>query len=893
MYFYKDTTNNIFYVGDDVLPAGRFLLRIYDEGNKVAIEGADTHELTMSPTEVTLLQKENGSYYTDLAELLVATKDFFKGGFAGDVTSLDGRVTAIEDTQIKILYYEEIDGTTTSGQISPPTGATILFDQWANGEDAVVSNIVDGKPNYLSTNVTVDSLDSNGNYTLSGTLGTNPAAFIYWILVPIVNFGTLNNDFIIDQSIIFPAGGSLQNVITVAQSGGHYNSVKAAMDSITDNDETHRYLVSVAPGVYTEDNPIQGKSYVNVEAQSMHTVRIVAGNPNEDLFIGANLFYIIGFSFVDVVGAGNYAVNHSVLGECVVKDCVITDCSNGILVNHTNAFMNILDYALYTPNENLGIGINVLAGNVTLSFLKVVAGSTINTVLNVDGTNTTVLLDTFTAGSPNITTGINADNDASISGFGVKLVAMVDGMIISGTGTSIKLDALQILSTQNDGFRIENVGTGINVQLFATTISECAGLNFNILNPNSKTVGNGFTEIENSYLVPGAQFYTYILDSTEGDAGLHIFGEVKVGSVENPTETSMGEGDSTIRGMKVFTYDGSSYVDVTAAAKSASGSIFTFPNLLVNSAVYIASELVQAGDYYKHHGIKTLISTAAVGGTIIMEYWDGGAWVEENASEIQASGKYFPFAKQYFQRTGAYQVRYNPALANDDWTANDIMTYGTNLYWTRFRITSQLTTAPIFEQWKYHTSCFEPNEDGFIEYKGKSRPIGQLTLSIGSAKPIAGNMQDQSLWISQDVGIGFIKNKFTTTTDILGFGGRMPFNMDTSAPISLIWSGLFSQSETPVFTVRWAWAKQGDPLLTGNPGAPITNSDSLTVSRAVTTGINEIFQANLDISELIGRRDGGFGDELWISVQITTLSGTFSIATGTADYTKWCEGGHI
>ena len=108
MYFYKEPINNIFYIDKDVLPAGRYILRIYSNDNVVAVESADTHELTMSPIEVTSLQKEDDSYYTDLAELLLATKDFFKGGYAGDVTSLDGRVTAIEDTQLKILYYEQI-----------------------------------------------------------------------------------------------------------------------------------------------------------------------------------------------------------------------------------------------------------------------------------------------------------------------------------------------------------------------------------------------------------------------------------------------------------------------------------------------------------------------------------------------------------------------------------------------------------------------------------------------------------------------------------------------------------------------------------------------------------------------------------------------------------------
>src|SRR5882672_11271321 len=43
-----------------------------------------------------------------------------------------------------------------------------------------------------------------------------------------------------------------QNVIVVARSGGDFTSVQEALNSITDNSPTNRYLVWVAPGIYTE-----------------------------------------------------------------------------------------------------------------------------------------------------------------------------------------------------------------------------------------------------------------------------------------------------------------------------------------------------------------------------------------------------------------------------------------------------------------------------------------------------------------------------------------------------------------------------------------------------------------------------------------------------------------
>ena len=66
--------------------------------------------------------------------------------------SVYDRINNIESVEFKISYYAEI--TTTSGQISIPTEATILLDQWANGVDAVLSAIPGGtgtKPDYEDT----------------------------------------------------------------------------------------------------------------------------------------------------------------------------------------------------------------------------------------------------------------------------------------------------------------------------------------------------------------------------------------------------------------------------------------------------------------------------------------------------------------------------------------------------------------------------------------------------------------------------------------------------------------------------------------------------------------------------------------------------------------------
>lgn len=608
MYFYKEALNNIFHVGNDILPAGRYILRIHQNETAVSIESADTHGQTMGSTEIIYLQKEDDSYYTDLAELLVATKDFFKGGYAGDVTSLDGRVTAIEDTQIKILYYEQIDGTATSGQISIPAGSEILFDQWEGGADAVVSNIPVDKPDYKDTGVDVTSLDSSGNYTLSGTLLTNPGAFIYWILVPISDLPTLNPDFIIDQSITFPAGGSLYNVITVAISGGDFVDLALAIASITDSSSTNRYTIQVGPGVYTLNNdsgPVQIPNFVSIEAIGGRGTIIQPSTPVNDMFLGGIFTYLVGLLFSGNTGT-SYVLKQLSAGTTIVSNCVMRDAANGFYVNHADGAIEVNELTINNPDlTTTTYGARADLGSLALDGINMRETSIVTTGVYVTGASTTASIHNAFILSPNTVTAISINDGAFVIGNSLNIGYVNDGLVISGNNTNISIDSVKILYCQNDGFRIDNLGTNIRVSLLSTTISECTGFNFNILNPNSITTGNGFSELNKSYIVSGAKLYAYILDIAEDDEGLNILGELHVGQPNSPAESVLGEGDSYTTGMLIYTFDGTStYVDITEAASTASGSSFSPPNGNIGTCFYIASILANSEDFLRHYGIK-------------------------------------------------------------------------------------------------------------------------------------------------------------------------------------------------------------------------------------------------------------------------------------------------
>src|SRR2546423_1676689 len=63
-----------------------------------------------------------------------------------------------------------------------------------------------------------------------------------------------------------------KNVVSVAQSGGQFTSITAALNSLTDNSAINRYLIRIGPGTYTET--VTMKPYVDVEGAGEKSTRI-------------------------------------------------------------------------------------------------------------------------------------------------------------------------------------------------------------------------------------------------------------------------------------------------------------------------------------------------------------------------------------------------------------------------------------------------------------------------------------------------------------------------------------------------------------------------------------------------------------------------------------------
>lgn len=193
VYFYKDA-DNLFHVGDGIIPAGRYLLNIHS-AIIISLESTDTKVLHLAPIEVYKLYRENNTAYTDVTQLLNEVGEFFLNS-SSDTAAIEVRLDALEDTEIKVSYYEQI--TTLSGQIITPNGAQILLDQWANGVDALISKISGGKPDFKDSGNDVISFDASGNYVVSPALPSIPSALIYIFSIPFSEYRNLDQQRIVE-----------------------------------------------------------------------------------------------------------------------------------------------------------------------------------------------------------------------------------------------------------------------------------------------------------------------------------------------------------------------------------------------------------------------------------------------------------------------------------------------------------------------------------------------------------------------------------------------------------------------------------------------------------------------------------------------------------------------
>jgi hypothetical protein len=130
-----------------------------------------------------------------------------------------------------------------------------------------------------------------------------------------------------------------------------FSSIKSALAAITDATATNRYLLSVAPGTYVEDNPIMLQSYVSIIGCNVGLVTIRANNANQDLLTAPTLSPFLTECFLQrIVLDGATGTGRSAIaltgGELVMYMVNFGSNDIGITVDNSlsgeNAFVKLI-----------------------------------------------------------------------------------------------------------------------------------------------------------------------------------------------------------------------------------------------------------------------------------------------------------------------------------------------------------------------------------------------------------------------------------------------------------------------------------------------------------------------------------------------------------------------
>lgn len=240
------------------------------------------------------------------------------------------------------------------------------------------------------------------------------------------------------------------------------------------------------------------------------------------------------------------------------------------------------------------------------------------------------------------------------------------------------------------------------------------------------------------------------------DQGYNLFGApINIGFPEKGSELRVGEGPPYVTGQVVLTTDGTAgpasdggnFVDESVAAASKASSTFTLQGLTAGHSVLFGSQRKDSsGNPLFHYGLRIFQEVGAVGGAFVFEIWDGAAWTEVKAMSTSQNEGYRYADSHLLRGPSREDIRYN--IGDTTAWANKTIN-GQDAYWSRIRITSVVTTLPVFQQTKLHTSASVFSDRGFYTAIGLAQ-FKEIIFAGGNVFGETGNVTSSNL----NVGTG-------------------------------------------------------------------------------------------------------------------------------------------
>lgn len=265
------------------------------------------------------------------------------------------------------------------------------------------------------------------------------------------------------------------NIITVQKAGGDFSSIATAINSITTNSSTNRFLVQVGPGIFTEP-VIQMKPYVSIVGSTVTT--IVPDTSSHHIIQGSD-FSILESLILRGAGTGYCALYHeSATGtvDTAIVCRMLTFLQNDILCeaygNVGNANIVLFSCKYGGPNGQFNKGFLATNNNNSVPGTIKILSSTSQS---------------FISPLPEYVCYATGENcNIEINGFN----AINDGAIESGTSAFICGNEAHMHITSavvkgfENGLYIENTGAFADVIVTGTSIVDCT-YDVNVDNPNA------------------------------------------------------------------------------------------------------------------------------------------------------------------------------------------------------------------------------------------------------------------------------------------------------------------------------------------------------------------------------------------------------------------------
>jgi hypothetical protein len=672
-----------------------------------------------------------------------------------------------------------------------------------------------------------------------------------------------------------------------------FSSIKTAVDyarvhMLDKLSVDSKLLVNVHPGTYEED-PIVLPSFVSIVGIGGNLTTIIkAKDPAGTVFTLANFSSIIDVTVKDAHAGGGILLAGvgNMLSRCLVRDCRRGYvCAGGHVKISNCGYLRLTGGVTPADDEVVftaqGEGVGPMATRVDIEGLHIVAYGAVAKL----GVGVCV-------------TGTSEVNIGSLTceraQRGLKLM---DSATVEFVGSVVK---------QCDvGVEMDGAAT---CRMLSVDLNNSAGKDVDLLSQDVRLIGIGNVIARNKAAVTESTVMSF-LNNEPGDEGLVVLGELHVGTVERPTESVFGEGDSYSAGVVASVDGGATFLASTVPA-------FALPGTAVGSWLYVASDRLTSDRIFaRAYGLKVQVVQAAaptdpaVESCMAVEYWNGTVWTAAPAMVTTASQPYASHGNLLMQAAGSFQVRLAADMASK-WTACTLAgaaAAGAARFWLRVGPAVPLATAPTVAGLKLHSNRTEINCDGFLEFFGTARPVASLPYSAEMFDGSTSTPSNDNIFASTTFAVGRYNNEYkNNANDRMGIMSFLPPDIDTSSGIMMTITLVIPKDNATggnaQFDISHAFTRDGAALSTVRSNLPTTLPGQLTQSHLLpvtAVGVQQSFRVFMDVSAGIALRERTTtGDALWVTVHRTnatadTHTGSVSVAQIAMHYVRWCHGAHI